>query len=124
MQASRRILASGGVLMTLATAAGAFGAHALHARLAPERLELYETAVRYLFYNALGVLAIGIAVRSIEAAAVRWAAVLVIAGLVLFCGSLFALAAGAPRAMGIVTPLGGTALIAGWIVFAFGVWRA
>jgi uncharacterized membrane protein YgdD (TMEM256/DUF423 family) len=124
MPSARWILTAGGALLALATVAGAFGAHALHSRLAPEQLELYETAVRYFFYNALGVLGIGAVARTSDAAALRWAAALVIGGLVLFCGSLFALAAGAPRATGIITPLGGTALIAGWIAFALGVWRA
>jgi uncharacterized membrane protein YgdD (TMEM256/DUF423 family) len=120
----RGILAVGGGLIALATALGAFGAHALQGRLAADRLQLYETAVRYHFYNALGVLAIGLAARWLDSSAVRWAAVLVIGGLVLFCGSILALSFGAPRAFGAITPLGGVALIAGWVVFACAVWRA
>jgi len=124
MPSWRWILATGGVLVALATALGAFGAHALHARLTPERLQLYETAVRYHFYNALGLLAIGLAARSLGSPALRWAAGLIIVGVVLFCGSILALSGGAPRVVGLITPLGGVALLAGWIVFAIGIWRA
>ena len=103
---------------------GAFGAHALKAQLSPDRLQVYETAVRYHFFHALGLLGIGLTLRFVDVATVRWAAVLVIAGIVLFSGSLYALTFGAPRLLGIVTPVGGLALIAGWVCFAAGVWRS
>lgn len=120
---SGRTLAIAGLLLALATIFGAFGAHALKAQLAPERLEVYETAVRYHFFHALGLLGIGLTLRFIDASPVRWAAVLVVAGIMLFSGSLYALTFGAPRLLGIVTPIGGVALIAGWICFAAGAWR-
>ena len=122
---STRVLAIAGLLLALATACGAFGAHALKAQLAPERLQVYETAVRYHFYHALGLLGIGLALRSGAAApGLRWAALLVIAGIVLFSGSLYALTFGVPRALGLITPVGGLALIAGWLVFAVVFLRA
>lgn len=124
MVSSGRTLAIAGILLALATAFGAFGAHALKAQLSPDRLQVYETAVRYHFFHALGLLGIGLALRFIEAAPVRWAAVLVLIGVVLFSGSLYALTFGAPRPIGIVTPLGGIALIAGWVCFAVGVSRS
>jgi uncharacterized membrane protein YgdD (TMEM256/DUF423 family) len=120
---SDRTLALAGVLLALATSFGAFGAHALQSQLPPDRLQIYETAVRYHFFHALGLLGIGLAMRFIDASAVRWSAVLVLVGIVLFSGSLYALAFGAPRALGIVTPVGGLALITGWFFFALGVWR-
>jgi uncharacterized membrane protein YgdD (TMEM256/DUF423 family) len=119
---SSRTLAVAGILLALATVSGAFGAHALKAQLSPDRLQVYETAVRYHFFHALGLLGIGLALRFIDGAMLRWAAVLVIIGIVLFSGSLYALTFGAPRPFGIVTPFGGLALIAGWICFAAGVW--
>jgi uncharacterized membrane protein YgdD (TMEM256/DUF423 family) len=119
----RRVLAAAGLLLALATALGAFGAHALKAHLSAERLQVYDTAVRYHFFHALGLLGIGLAFRSFESDLLRWAAVLVFAGIVLFCGSLYALTFGAPRIVGPITPLGGLALIAGWLVFAFALWR-
>ena len=121
---SSRTLAIAGFLLALATIFGAFGAHALKAQLSPDRLQVYETAVRYHFFHALGLLGIGLALRFMDVPSVRWAAVLVIAGIVLFSGSLYALTFGAPRPFGIVTPIGGVALIAGWICFAVGAWRA
>ena len=120
---SSRTLAIAGLLLALATIFGAFGAHALKAQLSPDRLQVYETAVRYHFFHALGLLGIGLALRFMDVPSVRWAAVLVIAGIVLFSGSLYALTFGAPRPFGIVTPIGGVALIAGWICFAVGAWR-
>ena len=120
---SGRILAIAGVLLALATVFGAFGAHALKAHLSPDRLEVYETAVRYHFFHALGLLGVGFALRTIDSSPLRGAAMLIVIGIVLFSGSLYALTFGAPRAMGIVTPVGGLALIAGWICFAAGVWR-
>jgi uncharacterized membrane protein YgdD (TMEM256/DUF423 family) len=121
---SSRTLAIAGILLALATAFGAFGAHALKAQLSPDRLQVYETAVRYHFFNALGLIGIGLTLRFVDAPAVRWAAVLVLIGVILFSGSLYALTFGAPRPFGVVTPFGGLALITGWICFAAGVWRS
>jgi uncharacterized membrane protein YgdD (TMEM256/DUF423 family) len=121
---SGRTLATAGILLALATVLGAFGAHALKAQLSPDRLQVYETAVRYHFFNALGLLGIGLTLRFVNVPAVRWATLLVLIGIVLFSGSLYALTFGAPRLVGIVTPVGGLALITGWICFAAGVWRS
>ena len=123
-QSSRWILAAAGALLAAATILGALGAHALPARLPPERLRVFDTAVRYHFYHALGLLAVGLAARAIDSSLVRWAAALIIAGIVLFSGSLYALSFGAPRGLGIVTPAGGVLLIAAWILFAAGALRA
>ncbi|HEY2590877.1 MAG TPA: DUF423 domain-containing protein [Steroidobacteraceae bacterium] len=120
---ARWILAAGGLLVAAATLLGALGAHALQTRVAPERLQVYETAVRYHFYHALGLLAIGLAARVVDSGLIRPAAILVIAGIILFSGSLYALTFGAPRLLGVVTPIGGVALILGWIVFAVAVLR-
>jgi uncharacterized membrane protein YgdD (TMEM256/DUF423 family) len=121
---SGRTLAIAGLLLALATIFGAFGAHALKTQLSPDRLQVYETAVRYHFFHALGLLGIGLALRFMDVPSIRWAAVLVVVGIVLFSGSLYALTFGIPRSFGAVTPLGGVALIAGWICFAIGAWRA
>ena len=120
---ARKTLAIAGLLIALATALGAFGAHALKAHLPQDRLQVYETAVRYHFLHALGLLAIGVLLRSLDGGLLRWAAALVLAGIVLFSGSLYLLTFGAPRLVGIVTPVGGLALIAGWILFAATVLR-
>ncbi len=120
---SGRILAIAGVLLALATACGAFGAHALKAQVAPERLQVYDTAVRHHFYHSLGLLGIGLVLRTVDSGTLRSAALLIVIGVGLFSGSLYALTLGAPRALGVLTPFGGLALIAGWLLFAFGVWR-
>ena len=117
------ILASAGVLLALATLLGAFGAHALRTELTPERLNVYLSADRYQFFHSLGLLGVGLAVRQLDAALLRWAAALLLVGILFFCGSLYALTFGAPQALGLLTPLGGLLLIAGWILFAVATWR-
>jgi uncharacterized membrane protein YgdD (TMEM256/DUF423 family) len=120
---ARRTLALAGLLIALATVLGAFGAHALKAHLSQDKLQVYETAVRYHFLHALGLLAIGVLLRSLDGELLRWSAALVLAGIVLFSGSLYLLTFGAPRLVGIITPVGGLALIAGWFLFAVTVLR-
>ena len=120
---STRTLAAAGLLLALATACGAFGAHALRATLAPERLALWDTAVRYQFFQALGLLGIGLAMRTLDGSLLRAAAMLILVGIVLFSGSLYGLAFGAPRLLGALTPAGGLAWICGWLLFAYGAWR-
>ena len=115
---ARKTLAVAGALIAFATVLGAFGAHALKAHLTQDKLAVYETAVRYHFIHALGLLAIGILLRSMDVALLRWSATLVLVGIILFSGSLYLLTFGAPRFLGVVTPLGGLALIVGWILFA------
>jgi uncharacterized membrane protein YgdD (TMEM256/DUF423 family) len=120
---SGRTLGTAGILLALAMVLGAFGAHGLKGQLTPDQLHVYETAVTYHFFNALGLLGIGLTLRFVNGPAVRWAAVLILVGIVLFSCSLYALTFGAPRLIGIVTPFGGLVLMAGWICFAAGVWR-
>ena len=120
---ARKTLGVAGALIALATVFGAFGAHALKAHLSQDKLQVYETAVRYHFYHALGLLAIGVLLRSADSELLRWSAVLVVIGIILFSGSLYLLTFGAPRPLGIVTPFGGLALILGWILFAVTVCR-
>jgi uncharacterized membrane protein YgdD (TMEM256/DUF423 family) len=129
---SARALAAAGVLLALATACGAAGSHALKGQLPSERLQLWDTAVRYQFFQALGLLGVGLTLRFLAGSAgvarsagtVSAAAALLVVGVVPFSGSLYALALGAPRAVGALTPIGGLAWIAAWLLFAFGVWRA
>lgn len=121
--AARRVLGAAGVLLALATVAGALGAHTLKSHWPAERLDVYDTAVRYQFYQSLGLLGVGLALRTLDVGPLRAAALLLILGIVLFSGSLYALTLGAPKIIGVATPLGGLALIAGWLTFAYGIWR-
>jgi uncharacterized membrane protein YgdD (TMEM256/DUF423 family) len=112
------------VLMALAVAFGAFGAHALKTRLAPDMLAIWQTGVTYHAWHALALLALGLLMlHAPGSAALRYAAWLFVAGIVLFAGSLYLLALGAPRWVGAITPFGGVAFIAAWIAVAVGAWR-
>jgi uncharacterized membrane protein YgdD (TMEM256/DUF423 family) len=108
----------GSVSGLVAVAAGAFGAHALRDRLSPEYLAVFETAARYQMYHALGLLAAAWAVTRWPGARVLWAGWLFVIGTVLFSGSLYALALTGTRWLGAITPLGGVALLAGWLCLA------
>lgn len=99
---------------------GALGAHALHAKLSPQMLDVWHTAVQFQFWHALALLACALMRRT---HATHLAAVLFAIGIVLFCGSLYALALGAPRGVGVITPLGGLAFIVGWVALGFAFWR-
>jgi uncharacterized membrane protein YgdD (TMEM256/DUF423 family) len=120
---SSRALAAAGALLALATVCGAFGAHTLRGQLPPERLQLWETAVRYQFFQSLGLIGVGVAMRTLDGYLMHWAATLLVVGVLLFSGSLYALSLGAPRAVGVLTPLGGLVWIGAWLMFAFAVWR-
>jgi len=122
--AARRVLGAAGVLLALATVAGALGAHTLKSHWTAQRLDVYDTAVRYQFYQSLGLLGIGLALRTRDVAPLRACALLITAGIVLFSGSLYALTLGAPPMLGVATPIGGLALITGWLTFAYGIWRS
>ncbi len=119
----RLFAALGGASAFIAVAAGAFGAHALRARLAPDLLAAFETGARYQMYHALGLLAVAWAVTRWPVPAVRVAGWLFVAGTVIFSGSLYLLALTGVRGFGAVTPLGGLAFLAGWLALVVGVWR-
>ncbi len=106
----------------LAVISGAFGAHALAARLDPRSLELWETASRYLMYGALALVLVGLyghsGARRIDAAG--WCLFI---GTLIFSGTVAALALGGPRVLGAVTPIGGTLMIVGFLLFAWSAVR-
>ena len=108
----------GALSALVSVAAGAFGAHALRARLSPDYLAIFETAARYQMYHALGLVAVAWAVTRWPAALPRWAGWLFVIGTVLFSGSLYALALTGTRWLGAVAPLGGAAFLAGWLCLA------
>ena len=122
---AKTFLALGSVGMLLAVALGAFGAHALKKTLAPELMAVYETAVNYHFYHALGLLAVGLlALHLPESGTLRWAGFLMVVGLLLFSGSLYALSLSGLRWLGAITPAGGVAFLAAWLLLAVAVVRA
>ncbi len=120
----RTFLALGAISAAISVAAGAFGAHALRARLSPDLLAVFETGARYEMYHAIGIALAGWAAARFPGAAAAWAGWLFVLGTVLFSGSLYALALSGVRALGAVTPFGGVAFIAGWIALAIAALRA
>ena len=118
----RLFLALGCVSAAVAVVLGAFGAHGLRARLVPDMLSTFEIGVRYQMYHALALLAVGILSPRASSPTLVLAGWLFVAGTVVFSGSLYALAVTGQRWLGAVTPLGGAALIAGWLVLAWAVY--
>jgi len=122
--ASRRLVVTGGICALLAVVFGAFGAHAVRGMITPDLFAAYQTGAQYQFYHALGIIAIGIVSafpptrRCIQIAG--W---LMLAGIVLFSGSLYLLALTGVRLLGAVTPLGGIAFIAAWATFVVSLLR-
>ena len=103
---------------------GAFAAHALRGRVPPEALALVDTASRYQLIHALALIAAGVLHLIRPSFAARLSAACFAAGALLFCGSLYSLAFGAPRALGMIAPIGGVLLIAGWLALAISAWRS
>jgi uncharacterized membrane protein YgdD (TMEM256/DUF423 family) len=118
--------AAAAVLMGLAVGIGAFGAHGLKGRLDDYSMGVYEKAVLYHFFHALGLLIVSILPRvgAISQSAATWVCGLLLAGIVLFSGSLYVLALSGVKALGAVTPLGGLAFLAAWFLLAFRLLRA
>ena len=121
----RAFLALGALFGMTAVAAGAFGAHALAARLTPDRLEIFETAARYQMYHALALVAAALMVGLLPgargfAAGAGWAFV---AGTIVFSGTLHLLALGGPRWLGAITPIGGLCFIVGWALLGLAALR-
>lgn len=120
MSAARFFLVAGALSAAVAVMLGAFGAHALRGRLAADLLAIYQTASQYHVYHALGLLAVGLlALHVPTSSALRWSGWLMLLGTALFSGSLYALAITGQRWLGAITPLGGTAWIAAWLLLAW-----
>lgn len=112
----RTFVALGAASAFLAVAAGAFGAHGLRERITPEHLAVFETGARYQMYHALGLVLVGLLVPRLPSASTSgWLFVL---GTLLFSGSLYGIALTGVRKLGMITPLGGLAFLAGWGLLA------
>ena len=114
----RLFIIMGALSGAIGVAAGAFGAHALRARVEPRMLEVFETGARYQMYHALALLAAAWMVSRFPGALMNASGWLFMAGTVLFSGSLYAMALTGVRALGAITPLGGVCFIAGWACIA------
>lgn len=113
---------AGALVVGLGVALGAFGAHTLTDLVTPARLETFQTGVRYQIYSGLGLMLLG--VFGLLGRGAPRAALAVLAGTVVFSGSLYVLVAGGPSFMGAVAPVGGALMIGGWLVAAWRLWRS
>lgn len=121
---AKKQLAVAAFLMALAVALGAFGAHALKATLPAKALQTWQTANEYHIYHAIGLLIIGLTgLHGIQHRLVALAYPVMLLGLFIFCGSLYALALSNIALLGAITPVGGLLFIASWIVFGIGLLR-
>jgi uncharacterized membrane protein YgdD (TMEM256/DUF423 family) len=111
----RALVAAGAILGFLAVGLGAFGAHALRDHLAPDRMAIYQTGVQYHLAHALAILLVAQMADRLNTRTVGW---LWVAGVVIFSGSLYALAVTGIRILGAITPIGGVCFLAGWAVLA------
>ena len=122
---ARSIIAAGAVFMALAVVFGAFGAHIVQDMLTPDRFEVYKTGVEYHFYHSLGLLLIGVIMMKMPGNRwLVWSGYSLMAGILIFSGSLYVLTLTDTGWLGAVTPLGGVAFILGWIFLAVGVLKA
>ena len=114
----------GAVAMALGVMLGAFGAHGLKNKLTPDLLAVYHTGVEYHLYHALGLILVGVLIHQFpQVAGLHTGGWLLLAGIVIFSGSLYVLAISGIRWLGAITPIGGTAFIAGWLWIAWSLVR-
>lgn len=124
MKNPRFIVATGAVLMALAVGFGVFGAHIVQGMLSPERFAVYQTGVQYHFYHALGLLVVGlISLHIRDSKWLKWSTWCLLAGIIIFSGSLYILTLTDTPWLGAVTPVGGVAFIVGWVLLAAGVFE-
>ena len=108
------------LLLALAVMLGAFGAHGLKDRLDAYSMDVYQKAVFYHFIHALGMLVVSLSPRT---ASLIWVHLLLVAGILIFSGSLYLLALTGVRTLGAITPLGGLSFIAAWLLLAWSLRR-
>lgn len=116
----------GALALGLAVMLGAFGAHGLRGRLDAYAIGVYERAVFYHFIHAIGLLIVSLLPRinALTISSATWVCVLLLAGIVIFSGSLYVLAVSGIRGLGAITPFGGVAFIAAWLLLAFMMFRS
>lgn len=120
---SQRFLALGSVFAGSAVAAGAFGAHALKEILDEHRLQVFDTATRYQMYHAFGLCIVAWAIDRYPEQRLEQTGWLFTFGILIFSGSLYVVSLAGIRWMGAVTPIGGLAFLAGWLLFGWRIWN-
>lgn len=119
----RSLTIAGAGNMFIAVAAGAFGAHGLKQILSVEMLAIWQTGVTYQIAHALGMLAIAALTQRLQPRLAAWAGTAMLVGIVIFSGSLYALALSGVRVLGAITPLGGVAFLLAWALLAIAAYR-
>ena len=119
----KALLVAGALNGALAVALGAFGAHGLRERVSAQMLTTWETAAQYHFFHALALLIVGMLAHQLNETALAVPGWILLAGVTVFSGSLYLLVLTDQRWLGAITPLGGTALIVGWLWLAWSLWR-
>ena len=114
---------TGSVLAALAILFGAFGSHALKEKLTLEQLEIYDIATRYLMFHALGIFAIGILGYQVPSEVLAWPLLIMVFGILIFSGSLYLISLAGYKKLGMVTPIGGLALIISWLMVAYNIYK-
>lgn len=107
----------GAINAALAVILGAFGSHGLEGKLSERMIEVYKTGVQYHMYHAIGILIVGLLAGKLSgSSALQWSGWMMFIGIILFSGSLYVLSTTGISKLGIITPFGGVAFIAGWIL--------
>lgn len=120
----RRWMMLGAILTMLSVAIGAFGAHMLKDKIGASAIATYETGVQYHMIHALALLIVGLTAGQLGASTkLKWAARLLFTGIIIFSGSLYVLSISGIKILGAITPIGGVAFIAGWLLFAMDIWQ-
>ena len=114
---------TGSVFAALAILFGAFGSHALKEKLTLEQLEVYDIATRYLMFHALGIFAIGILGYQVPSEVLTWPLLIMVFGILIFSGSLYLISLSGYKKLGMVTPIGGLALIISWLMVAYNIYK-
>lgn len=115
----RYLVAAGAINMFIAVAAGAFGAHALKQILSPEMLSIWHTAANYQMMHALGLITIGLLMPHLNPVLLKRAGLMMLIGIIIFSGSLYALALTGIHILGAITPIGGVAFLLAWAMLAY-----
>lgn len=119
---NKLFLQLGGILACLGVVLGAFGAHALKKLWeGTNTLETFETAVKYQFYHAIGLLLIGVICKEINSKYLVWSGNLMFAGVLIFSGALYLICFTGLKTFGAVAPIGGTLLVLAWAMFVYAV---
>ena len=121
---NKTFLLLGSINAFLAVGLGAFGAHGLRSKISQEMLAIYQTGIQYHMFHAMGLMIVGLVFQWISnSSAMVWAGWSMVFGILIFCGSLYALSISGLRWFGAITPLGVLGFLVGWFLFAYAIFK-